>query len=218
MIESKAWNWEIVPKDEPYWNMPSEEIYYLSENWKNKGFHDFLDIGCGLGKNSIFMAKAGYRVFAFDLSKEAVKVTRQKFEQEKLNIEKLEVADMLSIPYPDEKFDCILARNVISHTDKEGFDKIMSEIKRVLRPGGEVYFTVGSKESYWFNNPACKYVDDYTRIRVEDGPENGIPHFYIGDEDCKTLFNDFKIISIRHIRELTMHGTFSPHYYIWLKK
>ena len=61
-------------------------------------------------------------------------------------------------------------------------------------------------------------VDDYTKIRVEDGPENGIPHFYIGDEDCFVLFNDFIIINIKNVRELTQYGNFSPHYHIWLKK
>ena len=44
-----------------------------------------------------------------------------------------------------------------------------------------------------------------------------IPHFYIGDEDCGTMFNDFKIIDISNVRQLTQYGNFSPHYHIWLK-
>lgn len=125
---------------------------------------------------------------------------------------------MLNMPYKDNTFDCLFAFNVMSHTDKIGFDKILKEIKRVLKPGGEAYFTVGSKESYWFNNPNCTYVDENTRIRVEDGPENGIPHFYMGDEDCSKLFNEFIIKDIRNIRVLTEYRNFSPHYHIWLKK
>lgn len=218
MTKSKAWKWEIVPKDDKYWNTPAAEVYYLCENWKDKGFKDFLDMGCGFGRNSIFMAKHGYNVSAFDLSEHGVKMTKEKAEKEGVKIKNLCVADMLKMPYKDGTFDCILAFNVIEHTNKKGFDKVLKEIKRILKPGGEVYFTVGSKESYWFNNPVCTYVDENTRIRVEDGPENGIPHFYIDDEDCKTLFNSFKIVSIKNERVFTHYGTFSPHYHIWLKK
>lgn len=218
MIKSKAWQWEMVEKDNEYWNTPAPEIYFLCENWKQKGFKDFLDIGCGYGRNTIFMAKRGYTVSTFDLSERSVEVTRQKAMEQGAALKDIRVADMLNLPYGDESFDCVLALNVISHTDQKGFGRILSEIKRVLRPGGEAYFTVGSKESYWFTNPACIYVDDNTKIRVEDGPENGIPHFYIDDEDCKRLFGDFKIIKIQLIKELTQHGNFSPHYHVWLKK
>lgn len=218
MIDSKAWKWEIVSKDDNYWNKPAQEVYYLCEDWKEKKFSKFLDVGCGLGRNAIFMAKNGFKVSAFDLSNYSVEIAYEKAKEQGIMFDKICVADMLNMPFDDDSFDCLLAINVISHTDTEGFKKILSEIKRVLKAGGEAYFTVGSKESFWFNNPDCIYVDENTKIRVEDGPENGIPHFYIDDNDCFTMFNDFKIIAIKNVRELTKHGNFSPHYHIWLKK
>ena len=218
MIKSKAWKWEIVDKNDKYWNTPAREIYFLSAYWKDKNFKQFLDMGCGFGRNSIFMAKQGFEVSTFDLSQESVETTKKKAEENGVKLKDICTADMLNMPYKDESFDCVFAYNVISHTDKIGFDKILKEIKRVLKLGGEAYFTVGSKESFWFNNPKCKYVDENTRIRVEDGPENGIPHFYMGDEDCQTLFNDFVIKDIRNVRVLTEYGNFSPHYHIWVKK
>ena len=218
MVKSKAWNWEIVPKDDKYWNTPAPEVFYLCENWKDKKFSKFLDVGVGFGRNSIYMAKNGFNVSAFDLSKDSVDVSIQKAKEKNVAFEKICVADMLNMPFEDNSFDCLLAMNVISHTDTAGFKKVLAEIKRVLKNGGEAYFTVGSKESFWFNNPACIYVDENTKIRVEDGPENGIPHFYIDDSDCLTMFNDFTIIEIKNIRTLTQHKNFSPHYHIWLKK
>lgn len=218
MVVSKAWKWEIVDKDDKNWNTPSPEIFYLSNYWKNKGFKTLLDVGCGFGRNSIYMAKNGFFVSAFDLSDHNVNLTKEKAKEQNVLLKEVVVADMLKMPFEDESFDCIIAINVISHTDKEGFNKILSELKRVLKTNGEVYFTVGSKESFWFNNPVCTYVDENTRIRVEDGPENGIPHFYIDDKDCFTLFNDFTIVNIKNERELTQYGNFSPHYHVWLKK
>lgn len=218
MIESKSWNWDIVDKNDFYWNSPAPEVFYLAENWKSKNFKSILDVGCGWGRNAIFLAKHGFKLDGFDLSKTSVDTTIEKAKEQGIDFSNFVVADMLKFPYNDNTFDALLAMNVISHTDKEGFLKILNEIKRVLKPGGEAYFTLGSKESYWFNNPVCTYVDENTRIRIEDGPENGIPHFYIDDEDCKTLFNDFKIIKINNVRELTQYGNFSPHYHIWIKK
>ena len=218
MVESKAWNWEIVPKDDKYWNTPAEEVYYLCENWKDKNFTNFLDVGVGFGRNSIYMAKHGFKVSAFDLSEISVKTSIEKAKQQNIEFEKICVADMLEMPFEDESFDCLLAMHVISHTDTNGFKKILKEIKRVLKKSGEAYFTVCSKESYWYNNPVCIYVDENTKIKVEEGPENGIPHFFIDDNDCKTMFNDFKIVEINNVRKLTEYGNFSPHYHIWLKK
>lgn len=218
MIESKPWKWEIVDKDDTYWNTPAPEVFYLCQNWKDKGFKSVLDVGCGFGRNAIYFAKHGLNVSGFDLSGHSVKMTREKAAAQNVSLGTFVVADMLNFPFEDCSFDCLLAMNVISHTDLEGFRQILNEIKRVLKPNGEAYFTVGSKESYWFNNPVCTYVDPNTRIRIEDGPENGIPHFYIDDNDCFKLFNDFKIIEIKNVRELTQYGNFSPHYHIWLKK
>ena len=218
MVESKAWKWEIVDKDDKYWNTPAREVFYLAENWKEKKFKTCLDLGCGFGRNAIYLAKQGFDFWCCDLSAHSVEQTKQKAEKQAVKLKDVVVADMLELPYEDNSFDCLLALNVISHTDTIGFNKILKEIKRVLKPNGEAYFTVGSKESFWFNNPKCIYVDENTKIRVEDGPENGIPHFYIDDEDCFVMFNDFKIIDIRNVRELTQYGNFSPHYYIWLKK
>ena len=217
MIKSKSWNWDIVDKNDVYWNSPAPEVYHLAENWKQKKFKKILDAGCGWGRNSIFLAKHGFQLEGFDLSETSVKTTIEKAKEQGFDFSNFVIADMLKLPYEDNSIDAFLAINVISHTDKEGFNKILSEIKRVLNPGGEAYFTLGSKGSYWFNNPVCTYVDENTRIRVEDGPENGIPHFYIDDDDCFNLFNDFKIIKISEVRELTHHGTFSPHYHVWVK-
>lgn len=218
MVESKAWNWEIVDKNDEDWNSPAPEVYYLCEYWKKKGFKEFLDVGCGFGRNSIFMAKNGFSVSTFDLSTYSVEMTKQKAKENGVVLKDIQVSDMLEMPYKDNRFDCLLAMNVISHTDKNGFDKILSEINRVLKPNGEAYFTIGSKESFWFNNTKCIYVDDWTKIRVEDGPEDGIPHFYIDDKDCLTLFNNFIIKQIKNERILTSYGNFSPHYHIWVKK
>ena len=193
MVESKSWNWKMVQGENAnYWLEPSVESYYVLNRWKSEGKKDLLDLGCGLGRHTILAAENGFITKGFDLSENAVERAKEYSEKEGLNVE-FKIGDMLNLPYEDNSFDCILCVNVISHTDTEGMKKVVSELKRILKDGGECYMTLGSKDTWGFKREDWPLVDPNTRIRVEDGPENGIPHFYADYDLIKELFKDFKI-------------------------
>ena len=220
MVESKAWKWEIVKdKQEQTWLEPSIESYFLINRWQKQGKKDFLDLGCGLGRHTIQFAKAGFNTAGFDLSEESIRRTAEYAKAEKLDIT-LKVGDMLELPYPDASFDCILCRNVISHTDTAGMRQIVEELKRVLRPEGECYLTLGSKETWGFKQD-WPVVDENTKTRIEDGPENGIPHFYADYDLIQELFKDFKIELVYQLEDFyekngkTLN---SWHYHLLIKK
>ena len=78
MVQSKAWDWgKVSGKDVGYWKTPATESYYLASRWRGQGKQDFLDLGCGLGRHSVFFAKKGFHTSAFDLSREAVEQTKK---------------------------------------------------------------------------------------------------------------------------------------------
>ena len=140
MVESKGWNWNVVEDDENcVWKNPSIESYYLLNRWKVKGMTEFLDLGCGLGRHSILFGKNGFNVSAFDISIEAIERTRAWAENENLKFEYMQ-GDMLNLPYEDKQFDCILCRNVISHTDTEGLKQVINQIRRVLKKRWRMLF------------------------------------------------------------------------------
>ena len=220
MVESKAWDWKIVKnKQEQTWLEPSVESYYLIDRWQKQRKNDFLDLGCGLGRHTIQFAKAGFNTAGFDLSEESIRRTAKYAKAEKLDIA-LKVGDMLELPYSDASFDCILCRNVISHTDTAGMRQIVEELKRVLRSEGECYLTLGSKETWGFKQD-WPVVDENTKIRIEDGPENGIPHFYADYDLIQELFKDFKIELVYQLEDFyekngkTLN---SWHYHLLIKK
>ncbi len=200
MIDSKAWNWDIVKGDhERYWQEPAIESYYLINRWLSQGKKDFLDLGCGLGRHTVQFAKAGFNVFGFDLSETSINKTKEYALKANAKVD-LEVGDMLDLPYADNSFDCVYCRNVISHTDTAGMKRIVLELKRVLRKDGECYLTLGSKQTWGFQQD-WPIVDENTKIRVEDGPENGIPHFYADYDLILELFKDFEIIKIFQVED-----------------
>ena len=221
MIKSKGWNCKIV-KDDPsiIWKNPSIESYYLLNRWASFEMKDFLDLGCGLGRHSVLFAKNGFNVSCFDISEEAINRTKQWCEEENLKCN-YKVGDMLLLPYKDNSFDCILCRNVISHTDTEGIKKIIKELKRVLRKDGECYLTLGSKDTWGFKQESWPLQDPNIRLRMEKGPEYKTPHFYADYDLCKELFKDFEIINIYQVIDYYESDgkTFdSYHYHLLIKK
>ncbi len=213
MIENKAWNWKMNKSG--IWEIPSEDSYYLVERWKQKGLNTFLDLGCGLGRHSVQFAKAGFTTFSFDLSSEGIEHLREKSKVENLGIQAC-IGDMTNLPYGNAFFDCLLAFHVISHTDTNGIVKVVSEIERVLKPGGEVFLSLCSKNAWSYKDAGFPVIDENTVEKVEDGPENGIPHFFADREIIDKLFTGFEIENLRHIQDVIVKGKDygSWHYFI----
>ena len=196
MIKSKGWNWEMVKDDDDcIWKNPCIESFYLLNRWTSLEMKDFLDLGCGLGRHSVLFAKNNFNVSCFDISSEAIERTKKWCEEENLKCN-YEVGDMLKLPYKDNSFDCIICRNVISHTDTDGIKIIIDELKRVLKDNGECYLTLGSKDTWGFKQKDWPLKDSNTRLKMEKGPEYMTPHFYADYDLCMELFKDFKIINI----------------------
>jgi ubiquinone/menaquinone biosynthesis C-methylase UbiE len=213
MVNSKAWNWAEVKDD--IWNQPSEDVYYYVHRWKENNLSKLLDLGCGLGRNSILFAQNGFTVTAYDLSFDAIEKVNKKSRELKLSINTI-IGDMIKLPFREESFDCILSYHVISHTDSEGIKKVLNEIQRVLKKNGEFYLTLCSKESNSFKSGKYKRYDENTILKDEE-PEKDIPHFYANTENIKELFQNFKILKLRHIYDI-FSDSIGCHYFILGKK
>jgi inorganic pyrophosphatase len=73
-----------------------------------------------------------------------------------------------------------------------------------------------SKEDWTFEDAGFPKVDENTVIKTYDGPEKGIPHFYVNLDEIRDLFRDFNIQRIRHIDDCYDQGQIKhiKHYYI----
>lgn len=216
MTVSKAWDWS--KENRPVWLQPSEECYYIAHKWKENKVRTVLDFGCGLGRHAIFFAKQGFRVSAFDLSLEATAHLRKWAEDEGLSID-ITNADMLRLPYADNSFDALFAYHVISHTDTPGVKRILDEITRVLKVGSEIYLSLCSKETWSFRDSGYPKLDENTVVNTAEGPEKGIPHFYVTLDDILGLFSNYDIERIRHTDDCYFSGQRqnSKHYFISAK-
>lgn len=93
-----------------------------------------LEIGCGMGLHTETLARAGADVTAIDLTPTAVEATTKRLALKGLAARVLQV-DAERLPFDDASFDFVWSWGVIHHSANTG--RIVREIARVLRPGGE---------------------------------------------------------------------------------
>ncbi|MGK0468338.1 class I SAM-dependent methyltransferase [Clostridium sp.] len=97
-----------------------------------------LDLGCGPGRNTIYLASRGFKVSACDISKTGIELTKQQAEDLGFTDINYEIEDMFNMTYDDNCFDAVLCIWVQGHGTKREVQKGIDEIFRVLQKGGTV--------------------------------------------------------------------------------
>ena len=100
-----------------------------------------LDVGSGYGGAARFLAgKYGCQVVALNLSEVENRRARM-LNQEQGLASKIDVVEgsFEALPYPDASFDVVWSQDAILHSGQRA--KVISEVSRVLKPGGEFIFT-----------------------------------------------------------------------------
>jgi SAM-dependent methyltransferase len=213
MLRSEPWKWDQIAGQR--WHEPDPMAYYLAARWTAQGRRRFLDLGCGVGRHALFFARQGFVIDAFDLSPSGIAALEESARGAGLAIT-ARVGDMLSLPYPNGQFDCLMAFHVIYHSDRAGTEKAITEIVRVLAPGGEAYITFNSRSNRTMSNPANVRVDEYTCIKT-DGSEANVPHYYVDAPEVRRLLSAFDLHLFEHREEFRGENS-SWHYYTLCSK
>jgi SAM-dependent methyltransferase len=106
-----------------------------------------LEVGCGAGVDLARFAKGGAVVTGVDLSSSAIELARANFAQQGLTAD-LRVADAEHLPFAEASFDVVFAHGVVQYTADP--QRLIDEVRRVLKPGGEAVFQVYNRIS-WLN-------------------------------------------------------------------
>jgi|2_EtaG_2_1085320.scaffolds.fasta_scaffold56322_2 ubiquinone/menaquinone biosynthesis C-methylase UbiE len=158
--------WKNINKTVNLDKMLSESLIYKTKFFKKmegKG----LDVGCGIV--SIFEGQDN--VIAIDpLMNEYKKITKRKYKTPHICM------DGEKLGFKRNSFDWILCVNVIDHTPNP--EKMLSEIRRVLKPKGKLYFSVNFDEqlgaehySLWDLEKVNKYLKKF-KLQVSDTRKN----------------------------------------------
>jgi len=99
-----------------------------------------LDMCCGLGTNTIYLAKAGFETIGIDISKTAVGYARKKSLEAGVDI-KFYAGTFLHLPFEDGEFDFVFDMGCFHHVLPEDREKFIRGVHRVLKKEGH-YFMV----------------------------------------------------------------------------
>ncbi len=135
-------------------------FYCLDRFIEQYGLHGpFLEVGCGRGDVSAYLAEKGWRGLAIDFSDAAVAQARirlQAFPQ--INVRQEALEDVVGA------YDCIVMWDVLEHMEDDR--AALRHVERLLRPGGQLLLSLPSNPREW------RWDDDFyghfRRYTVED--------------------------------------------------
>jgi ubiquinone/menaquinone biosynthesis C-methylase UbiE len=144
-----------------------------------------LDLGCGVGNDSVGFAKEGHNIIGTDFSSVVIQDNSKEYKD--ISNLSFRVVD-LSIPleFKENSFDLVYARLSLHYFSDEVTRNIFNEIHRVLKPGGYICFM-------------CKSVDDSiygegTEIEKDMFERKGhVRHFFSEEYVKSCLDNKFEI-------------------------
>ncbi len=120
------------------------EVDYIINNCKLIGDKSILDIGCGMGRHSMELARRGFNVTGIDYISKFIEIAQNKASEEALNVNFVTADILISDLFSSNSFDCILCLyDVIgSYADNSKNEIIISKIANLLKPGGRAVLSV----------------------------------------------------------------------------
>lgn len=136
-----------------------------------------LDAGCGGGRNSEYLMRCGARVHGVDADAGQVARMREVASTAAPHLpdSNFQVARLDALPHPEGAFDAVLCSAVLHFSrDHDEFDRAVSEMWRVLAPGG-VFFarlasTIGLENLISTSGPGWYHLPDGSDRFLVDEP------------------------------------------------
>lgn len=155
-----------------------------------------LDIGCGEGKDAVYMASKGYDVYAFDLTENGIRKTKLLAEEKDVDVKAY--VDDINTFVTDEQFDIIYSSGTIQYLFEENKAEFFEKIGKITKKNGFVFFNVfvekpflelppdwDIEEKMWRSGELFSYFPDWKFHRIDEtifeDNSNGIPHYHCMD-------------------------------------
>ena len=167
--------------------------------FKEKKINNIIELGAGLGRDSIFFAKNNIKIQALDYSSSGIEIINHKIKKDNLsNYISTKLFDVREkLPFKDNSIDACYSHMLYCMAlTIADLQKLNNEIHRILKPNGLNIYTVRHTNDGDYKNG--KHIG-------EDLYENdGFIVHYFSEEKVNTLLNGFENITLEKFEE----GTF----------
>ena len=194
--QSQHWENNFSSKPEMFGLDPSLSAKKALKLFQEKNIKSVIELGAGLGRDTIFFGKNLIHTIALDYSPSGIKVIDQKIK--KANLSKYISSKLFDVreklPFEDNSIDACYSHMLYCMAlTTEDLAKLNNEIKRILKPGGINIYTVRHTNDGDFQNGNHIGEDLYEN--------DGFIVHYFSEEKVNSLLNGFKNISLEKFEE-----------------
>jgi len=151
---------------------------------------EIIDLGCGVtGNNTLYLLDKGKKVISCDFAIEALNIVGN------IKGSKTILFDMLEVfPFEDNYTDIVIADLSLHYFRKKDTNKIISEIKRILKPNGYLFFRLNST-----NSTEYKKIIAMGEKQIEANLyfSNNMEKRFFSEKDIKDFFKEWKLICLK---------------------
>ena len=197
--QSQHWELNFSNKPEMFGLKPSIAATQSIKLFKEKNIKNIVELGAGLGRDTIFFAQNSIQVKALDYSSSAIKIINEKASKKNLlNFVSTKVFDIRKkLPFEDNSLEACFSHMLYCMAlSMRELEHLNSEIHRILKPKGINIYTARHTGDGDYKNGVHIGEDLYEN-------EGFIVHFF-SKEKIKNLSNGFDILEIEKFEE----GTF----------
>ncbi|MFC1921641.1 class I SAM-dependent methyltransferase [Chloroflexota bacterium] len=126
-----------------HWSIFSSELESLAERWQAEHWQkgSLLNIGCAHGPDFLPFRK-DFTLYGVDFSGEMLNLAGKYAHKFEFTVNLFQ-ADVRKLPFTDESFDKAISIATYHHIEGKNEQlTALTELKRVLKPGGEAFITV----------------------------------------------------------------------------
>ena len=197
--QSQYWEKNFLSKPEMFGLEPSEAAINTLKIFKEQNIGKIVELGAGLGRDSIFFAKNSIHVSALDYSFAAIKTINKKTSENKLsNFISTKIFDVRKkLPFKDNSIEACFSHMLYCMALSTAELKYLNnEICRILKPEGFNIYTVRHTGDGDYKNG--------THIGENLYENDGFIVHFFSEEKVRNIADGFNIVNIENFDE----GTF----------